>query len=222
MPTARPERFGHLTQKEVESIVTRVRAVQDAPTAAWDADVIEFLFLTGLRRAELARLRAEDVDVFRGKLRVRGKTGSRVLPIVAPLKPVLVRLLDAADDDGFVIRKRSDRALSRDGHVDWALRRWREKLDNPNLHPHALRHSFATWHVDAGTPPHVLRELLGHTTLTMTMRYYHANDRDSQRAMAKMAAAFGKPEKKKPTRKRTTTKRAADDTSSPETLRRAE
>jgi integrase len=193
MPTPRPERFGFLTEGEVRTIVERVRSMDDDAStrvATWDADIIHLLFLTGLRRAELARLTVQDIDVFRGKVRVRGKNEDRNLPIADQHKPLLTRLIAHADDEGCIVPVRGQAADARESRVDRALRRWRKRLGVRDLHPHALRHSFATWHVRNGTPPHVLRELLGHTTLQMTMRYYHSDGKEAREAMERMARSF--------------------------------
>ena len=105
LPKVRNKRFDHLTREQVESILERIRAAAAAePSWAWQADVVEFLFLTGLRRSELARLRVADIDPFKGTVQVRAKIeDEQLLHLAERTKVVVGRLIAAADADGFLI-----------------------------------------------------------------------------------------------------------------------
>lgn len=166
-PRTRGGRFGVLTRQRVLDLVAAIRDSGQGRPAIRERDAltVELVFLTGMRRAEVARLRPMDIDMDAGQLHVDGKTAGRVLPITDRLRQVLASLI-------------GDKPATRPivGSVDLIERifsRWQKRLGEPLLTPHVLRHSAATAAVDAGVPQMVLAELLGHSDVRQTARYYH-------------------------------------------------
>jgi integrase/recombinase XerC len=149
-----------------------------------DRAALELLYGAGLRAAELVALDLDDVDRARRLVRVLGKGGKeRVVPFGRQAEAALARYLpDRAgwraaaapqdNDEPLFVNQRgsrlSDRSLRRILnaavlHVAMARR----------LHPHALRHAFATHLLEAGMDLRAIQELLGHASLSTTQRYTH-------------------------------------------------
>lgn len=169
-----------LTAEEVARITARIE--REDP---WTANVARLLFLTGLRRAELARLRREDIDAASGSLHVRGKTGVRALPITAEVRPLIDYLLGQSEGGpGAPLIAGGTRLIER------MFGAWRSRLGDIRWHPHALRHSYATALARAGVPPHHLAALLGHRTLQMSMAYVHAAGPDLRAAASRATLAL--------------------------------
>lgn len=187
-PQARPKPTRHLTLDEIRGAIERIRAWEGDPRAAWDADVVEVLALTGLRRAELARVRVEDVDVFRGRLFVRGKCGDRELAIPTEFKGLLGRLVAAAGEDEHLVPGAD--LIAKTDAVGRVFGKWRGRL-GVKLAPHVLRVSFATWQVDHGMPALELQAVMGHATFSMTSRYYRAKTSAAKAGLAAMGRALG-------------------------------
>lgn len=199
LPKVRNKRFDHLTREQVESILERIRAAAAAePSWAWQADVVEFLFLTGLRRSELARLRVADIDPFKGTVQVRAKIeDEQLLHLAERTKVVVGRLIAAADDDGFLIpSKAADPAkaeASRANAITHLVARWKARL-GIKLHgaAHVLRHSFGTELVKVpGLPFALAQRGMRHRTPAMTMRYFHESAGE-MRAVAEAFAGGGR------------------------------
>jgi integrase/recombinase XerC len=154
-----------------------------------DLAVLEVLYGAGLRVAECCGLKRADCDLGRGLVTVVGK-GSKVrrVPIGAPAVEALTDWLDrgrpvlaAADSPAdTVFLNRRGRALSpRDA------RRVLERHPLPDgraLHPHALRHAYATHLLEGGADLRAVQELLGHADLATTQIYTHVT-RDRLRAV---------------------------------------
>jgi len=158
-----------IPQADLARLLARVRA--EDPKAA---DLFLLLALTGLRRSEAARLMPEHVRPH--QIVVRGKTGTRVLPIADDLRPALARLVAT----GGPIVAGGVRTL------DLAFRRWQARLRDPRWHAHALRHSFATALIRAGVQLADVRYLLGHRSLQMVLRYYHETGLESAAAVRRL------------------------------------
>lgn len=203
LPKVRNKRFDYLTREQVETILQRIRtAAEREPSWAWQADVVEFLFLTGLRRSELARLRVEDVDPFKGTLTVRAKVDDvQVVHLAERTKVIAGRLIAGADAGGFLIPSTVDDARAaeraRANAVTHLVARWKERL-GLKLHgaAHVLRHSFGTELVKVpGLPFALAQRGMRHRTPSMTMRYFHESA-DEMRAVAEAVAngaAFAQP-----------------------------
>jgi len=119
---------------------------------------------TGLRRSELLGLTWERVDLSRGVIRLEvTKSGKRrEVPLNAESYAALVSFNQRESARVFKnqsLRKAYENAVSN------------AKLDDVNFH--TLRHTFASWAVMRGVSLKELQELLGHSSLAMTMRYAH-------------------------------------------------
>ena len=155
----------------VEDDADEVRARDDA--------VLELLYGSGLRVAELTGLDVGDVDLSRRTVTVWGKgSKQRQVPLSPPAVAALRRwvgdgrpkLATAASPPTAVFLNRRGKRLSpRD-----ARRIVAHRASGP-LHPHALRHSFATHLLDNGADLRVVQELLGHASLQTTQVYTHVS-----------------------------------------------
>ena len=148
--------------------------------AAADADVLELLRRTGLRKAEAGRLLKSDVDDVRAI--VRGKTGQRVLPLPDSLRELIARVAARSRGDG-VLPGDSDR--QRADVVRRACERWAKRLDLP-IQPHALRRTFATELRRRRVAREVIADLLGHARVrdSITDLYVRTFDPELEHALS--------------------------------------
>ena len=143
------------------------------------------LYGSGLRVSELVALDMGVVDMESRTACVHGKGGKeRIVPVGGPACQVLRQYLDVRAE---VVRKGKEPHakalfLNRDGgrlsarSVQRMIqRRGIETGARELLHPHALRHSFATHLLDSGADLRVIQELLGHSSLATTQRYTHVS-----------------------------------------------
>jgi len=155
-----------------------------------DAAVLEILYGSGLRVAELCALRPADLDLERSRLLVWGKGAKqRQLPMNSPSvvavrewlgprgRPVMRSAL--TPDDALFVNRRGNRLGPRD------VRRILDRRAASPTHPHALRHSFATHLLDGGADLRVVQELLGHASLATTQLYTHVSKERLRRVYQK-------------------------------------
>jgi len=158
-------------------------ADDDDAIALRDTAVIELLYGAGLRISELCALDLGDVDIPACSVRVLGKGNKeRVVPFHDACARALQRWLD--DGRPHLIGPRSQAALflgARGGRViDSELRRRLARHGiaagaRARVHPHKLRHSFATHLLEGGADLRGIQELLGHASLSTTQRYTHVD-----------------------------------------------
>lgn len=151
-------------------------------TDPWARDLAVFFAYTGLRRAEMARLRVGDVDLGAGVLWVRGKARSQSHPIPADIHAAAARLVAAAGET--LVPGSTDKA--RRAKVAETFRAWQRKLQEPRWHPHALRHSVATIMLRHGIAPAVVQRFLRHASYAMTQRYVHMVESDLRAATTRL------------------------------------
>jgi len=152
----------------------------DTPLGVRDAAILELLYGAGLRVAELVALDVDQVRPDRPLFRVTGKgRKEREVPLGPPARHALERYLGVR---GRLVAGGREEALflnARGGRLgDRSIRRIvkREGLVSDllkDLHPHALRHSFATHLLEGGADLRSIQELLGHASLATTQRYTH-------------------------------------------------
>lgn len=146
-----------------------------------DRALVELLYGAGLRVGEVASLDVRDVDLQRGDVRVIGKGGTeRVVPLPSEARARLLDYLEtrrAADWLGqplFTSLRRRQGVLQRLGTRDMRRilreRGLRAGLSD-RVHPHRLRHSYATHLLDMGADLREIQELLGHKSLSTTEKY---------------------------------------------------
>ena len=146
-----------------------------------DRALVELLYGAGLRVGELASLDVRDVDLHRGDVRVLGKGGvERVVPLPLAARTALSAYLDARRAPGlraeplFTALRRRAGAVVRLGVRDvrrvLARRALRAGI-HERVHPHRLRHSYATHLLDMGADLREIQELLGHASLSTTEKY---------------------------------------------------
>lgn len=190
--------------KQLVDVLSReeVQAMEDAAQAERDKIIVRTLADTGIRVGELVALRPSDLQV-QGRnqyLKIRGK-GSRER--LVPLPPALYRRLrryadrsrpdDTNSDRLFLALRRSPLgtfdALTTSG-VSQLLRALAITADiKKRVHPHLLRHSFATWALTRGMNPLTLAQILGHSSLVMIQNVYaHLTPADSYDALLKVLA----------------------------------
>jgi integrase/recombinase XerC len=149
---------------------------------ARDLAMIEVLYGGGLRVAELCGLAIADADLARGELRVLGKGNrERIVPLpssaLAALRAYLADGRGAAGRNeplfAALRRRRGEapRALDPRDARRIVRRRAREAGLADRVHPHRLRHSFATHLLDMGADLREIQELLGHKSLSTTQKY---------------------------------------------------
>lgn len=137
-------------------------------------DVLLLFAMTGIRRSEAARLEPGHVRLRLRQLVVPGKNGTRVVPVAPDLAPALERLLARA----------GGHLLPGGTHaIDDLFRTARESCGDRRMHPHALRHTCGTSLVRSGVRPDVVMRLLGHQSITTTMRYVHEAGAEAEEAV---------------------------------------
>ncbi|MCB0365081.1 MAG: tyrosine-type recombinase/integrase [Bdellovibrionales bacterium] len=132
--------------------------------------LILLLYGGGLRVSEACNLRWAEINPSQRTLLIKGK-GGKERQVVVPA--VTIRSLDELDRAQEYIF--GEKPLNTRTAYSW-VREWGAKagLIKP-LHPHALRHSFATHLLAGGTDLRILQEMLGHESLTSTQKYTHLN-----------------------------------------------
>lgn len=142
---------------------------------ARDQVILELLYGSGLRVSELTGLNREDIDHATGLIRVRGKgSKERVVPVTKyALQAIDGYLYKRPGNEGALLLNYQGTRLS-----TRSVRRILDKLVNEvslkqHVHPHMLRHSFATHLLDGGADLRSVQELLGHQKLSSTQIYTH-------------------------------------------------
>ncbi len=142
-----------------------------------DQAILELLYATGARVAELCALNLGDLERSRGTVRVRGKGAKeRVIPVGdAALTAIDVYLRTRGDADGpLFLNRRGGRLTVRSVHRIVKARSRAAGLTR-RVTPHTLRHTFATHMLDAGADLRLIQDLLGHSRLSTTQRYTHVS-----------------------------------------------
>ena len=166
-----------LNEGEVERLLS---ACPDTVLGLRDRALLELSYGCGLRAGEACSLGVNDADFHRGTLRVLGKGDKeRLLPLVGQIKERLRRYIDEArsslgGQSDRLFLSRSGRPLRREDFWRIIRRRGKEAaIPMVRLHPHVLRHSFATHLLRRGMDLRTLQELLGHASIATTERYTH-------------------------------------------------
>jgi integrase/recombinase XerC len=176
----------HLRPGEVENLL-EAPAAGDGPLALRDRAILELLYATGLRVGELVSLDWGAVDLAARVLRVVGKgRKERMVPFGRPAAEALrswlavweavraPRALDSDLDEGEPIFLNTRGARLSDRSVRTVIDKWVSGAAVARgVHPHTLRHTFATHLLENGADLRTIQELLGHSSLSTTQKYTH-------------------------------------------------
>jgi integrase/recombinase XerC len=147
----------------------------DRPFPERDLAIFELLYGCGLRVSELTALSLEDIDRAEGWVRVRGKgRKERQVPYGGKAAAALERHLEkrepAAGETAVFLNHRGHRLTPRSVHR--IVRFYAGLLaGDGSIHPHTLRHAFATHLLSSGADLRSIQELLGHAQLSTTQKY---------------------------------------------------
>ena len=141
--------------------------------------MLELLYASGMRVSEIVNLNIEQINLSTNEIRVWGKgSKERVVLIGTPaaralghyIKDGRLTLLDEKKSNALFVTRYGKRLLAR--RVQKILEQY-SKIVDKKVHPHMLRHTFATHLLDGGADLKVVQELLGHADLSSTQIYTH-------------------------------------------------
>lgn len=145
-----------------------------------DSAMLEILYSSGLRRAELAGIDIADIDIQGGTVRVMGKghkirivpVGSKALEAVGHYLGRRNEISESPDPKALFLLANGKRMTA--GMVYHVVRKYfNVSGEQSRSHPHMLRHSCATHLLDHGAEIRAVQEVLGHSSLRTTQRYTH-------------------------------------------------
>jgi integrase/recombinase XerC/integrase/recombinase XerD len=165
---------------DVETVAALLDAIPaTTPLEIRDKAMFELAYACGLRAEEVVNLDADSIDFDGEQVRVEGKgsktrfvpAGEHALASVARYLERSRAALGGPEDDAALFLSKSGRRLST-SDVRRRLRVWaRHAAHQGRVHPHALRHSFATHLLEGGADLRSIQELLGHSSISTTQVY---------------------------------------------------
>lgn len=159
----------------------QAKALVESPTpggrGARDRAILELLYGSGLRVGELVTLTWEHVDLRSGLVRVRGKGGrERVVPMGRACVAALEEYLASQPGAGLwgpVFPGKAEGGRMSPRSVHRIVSSWAHRVGLGGVHPHTLRHTFATHLLERGAELRAVQEMLGHASLATTQVYTH-------------------------------------------------
>ncbi len=176
--------------KQVEALLNAVDPA--SVTGRRDRAVLETLYATGARASEIGTIALNDLHAELGVVKIQGKGNrQRIVPIGRPALAAIERYLRESRPRLFKPERPTDRLFltqrgtAFDRFRVWHLvRKYARRAGVRHVHPHTLRHSFATHLLGGGADLRVVQELLGHAKVTTTQIYTHV-DRDRLRQIVR-------------------------------------
>lgn len=145
-----------------------------------DKLIIEILFGTGMRLAELLGIKDSDINTYEGTVKVLGKRNKeRIIPLNHELRLLLLRYSELKKSKNFsnnslalIVTDKGANAYPK--LIYLTVHKYLSNISTQNKKsPHVLRHTFATSLLNAGADLNAIKELLGHANLSATQIYTH-------------------------------------------------
>ena len=164
---------------DIDAVQQLVALKGDDPLTVRDRAILELFYSSGLRLSELVSLNIGDIDLLAGEARVTGKGNkTRVVPVGRYAREAIQQWLairtdmSAEAELAMFVSRRGGRLASRS--VEKRLKGWAIRQGvNRNVHPHMLRHSFASHMLESSGDLRAVQELLGHQNISTTQIYTH-------------------------------------------------
>ena len=177
-----------LFQEEAQALLDANRGRTDE-LAPRDQAILELMLSSGLRASETVNLKMLQIDLARRVIRVRGKGNKdRIVPFSKEAKTAIVayrddlrlRLLrnNPSGRSEYLFLNSRGRKLTVRG-LEYIMKEIEEKTGKRlGLHPHELRHSFATKMLERGADLRLIQEILGHRSINSTQIYTHLSQKE--------------------------------------------
>ncbi|HEY1063476.1 MAG TPA: tyrosine-type recombinase/integrase [Daejeonella sp.] len=182
-----------VTEQKMDTLLDGGFDFSDGFSGLRDRLIIELLYGTGIRLAELVGLKDEDVDNYGQQIRVLGKRNKqRIIPVHSSLAKLIADYKFQKLSQNFNNKSKTLIVTDngRDVYPKFVYRTVRTVLSTVSTHdkksPHILRHSFATSLLNRGADLNAIKELLGHSSLAATQVYTH-NSVEKLKAIYKQA-----------------------------------
>jgi len=204
-----PQRLPDIVSKGEANTLLNAPAKQDReasqPLVLRDAAVLELLYGSGLRVSEAVAPDMGNISLQDRVAQVWGKGNkARQVPIGRPAIAAIQRYLDqgrpsltaSASESALFLNRRKGRLSTR--AVQRLVRRYATEVGlREGIHPHTLRHSFATHLLDGGADLRVVQELLGHSSPSATQVYTHVSQIEAQKVYMRAHPLAGRKAAKK-------------------------
>lgn len=171
--------------EQVDALL-KANGERDDFLATRDQAILYILYYTGIRASELVGLKIQSVDLRNRMIRVFGKgSKERLVPFTNEAKTVLEKYIKETRPIllNKALKKETELFLNNNGEplttrgLEYILNSIEKKTGVfMGLHPHMLRHSFATHLLENGADLRVIQELLGHESINATQIYTHVNE----------------------------------------------
>lgn len=181
-----------LNEVEIRMLLDGIKGT--GPLDRRDRAMLELFYASGLRVSEVATARLENLSLEEGWIRVTGKgRKTRLVPVGASARGALDVYLNSSRPMLVKPRTQSVIFLNRNGARLTTARVWQivrkraelAGLDPKRVHPHLLRHSFATHLLANGADLRVIQEMLGHADISTTQIYTHVDQKRLKEAHRK-------------------------------------
>ncbi len=179
------KKFPQVLYKDQVKQILDANAERTDHLALRDNAILHVLYYCGIRVGELVTLRLQDFDLKNRIARVYGKgSKERLVPFTNECRDVVKKYIETTRKELALNQKEEENALFLNDKgqklttrgVEYILDQIEEKTGNyVGLHPHVLRHSFATHLLENGADIRVIQELLGHTSINATQVYTHVS-----------------------------------------------
>jgi len=150
--------------------------------------LLEFSFATGCRVGEIKTINQDDINWENNSINIMGKGEKRrTIYFSEPCKELLLEYMEFRKDDdpALIVTERAPHRMSV-AEMEYIMKRIAKRSGiGKNVHPHRLRHSYATHLINNGANLEVIRQLMGHSNLNSTMIYAHLTEEGKQKAYIK-------------------------------------
>ena len=169
------------SEKEMENVLLQMQTTVGFEQVR-DKLIIDLLYATGIRRAELIELKLQNIDILSNTIKVLGKRSKeRILPVL----PIIVnqflmylkerRSLEIVVDDDYFFLTKKGLKLNESFVYRLINSYFSTVSEKVKKSPHILRHTFATHLLNNGADLNSVKELLGHSSLASTQVYTHSS-----------------------------------------------
>ncbi|OGV51602.1 MAG: site-specific tyrosine recombinase XerD [Lentisphaerae bacterium GWF2_44_16] len=169
-----------LSTQEVESLLNAFEKTGKDPLIFRNRTILELMYACGLRVSETATLKLGSINIPEGIIRVIGKGDKeRIVPAGKPALNLVGRYISEirpqllAGEENTLFLSRTGKPLDRERI--WAIVKDAARIAgiHKNIHPHTLRHSFASHLLENGADLRIIQEMLGHADISTTQIYTH-------------------------------------------------